>query len=98
MSKITYSYEHTANFLSLTSGTGQQLPAAVRIIDIWNYKGIEYQVVQTSSPTGWKWTVEMEGRRPRVGGGHSRAAAIALAQIAIDRLVKQDPENRSDRL
>ena len=63
-----------------------------------DYKGIEYQIVQTSNPTGWKWTVEMKGKRPRVGGAHSRIAAIALAQIAIDKLVKQDLENRSDQL
>jgi hypothetical protein len=63
-----------------------------------DYKGIEYQIVQTSNPTGWKWTVEMEGRRPRVGSGHSRAAAVALAQIAIDKLVKQNPGRQSDQL
>jgi len=63
-----------------------------------DYKGIEYHIVQTSSPTGWRWTVEMEGRRPRVGSGHSRAAAIALAQIAIDKLVKQNAGGQSDQL
>jgi len=62
------------------------------------YKGIEYQIVQTSNPTGWKWAVEMEGRTPRVGSGYSRAAAIALAQIAIDKLVKQNPGEQSDQL
>jgi hypothetical protein len=63
-----------------------------------DYKGIEYQIVQTSSPSGWRWTVEMEGRRPRVGTGYSRAAAIALAQIAIDKLIKQNPGSQSDQL
>ena len=63
-----------------------------------DYKGIEYQIVQTSSPSGWRWTVEMEGRRPRVGTGYSRAAAIALAQIAIDKLIKQNPGRQSDQL
>lgn len=63
-----------------------------------DYKGVEYQIVQTSNPTGWKWTVEMEGKSPRVGSGYSRAAAIALAQIAIDKLVTQYSEGRSDQL
>ena len=63
-----------------------------------DYKGIEYQIVQTSSPSGWRWTVEMEGRRPRVGTGYSRAAAIALAQIAIDKLIKKNPGRQSDQL
>ena len=62
-----------------------------------DYKGIEYQIVQTSNPTGWKWTVEMKGKRPGVGSGYSRAAAI-VAQIAIDKLVNQYPEGRSDQL
>jgi hypothetical protein len=56
------------------------------------YRGIEYQVVQTANPTGWKWTVSMEGRQPRTGQGHSRAAAIGLAQLAIDKLLKASPD------
>ena len=53
-----------------------------------NYKGTEYQVVQTANPASWKWTVSMDGRQPRTGEGYTRAAAIALAQLAIDRLTK----------
>jgi hypothetical protein len=33
VSKITHSHGHSANFLSVTSGTGQQLYAAVQIIE-----------------------------------------------------------------
>ena len=58
-------------------------------LPVMEYKGIEYQVVQTANPTGWKWTVSMDGRRPRTGEGYTRAAAIALAQLAIDRLAKE---------
>jgi hypothetical protein len=56
-----------------------------------DYKGIEYQVVQTADPTGWSWTVKMAGREPRTGSGHNRTSAIALAQIAIDKLLKAYP-------
>lgn len=56
-----------------------------------NYKGIEYQVVQTANPTGWKWTVSMDGRQPRTGEGYTRTAAIALAQLTIDKLAKTIP-------
>jgi hypothetical protein len=56
-----------------------------------DYKGIEYHVVQTADPTGWRWTVQMEGRESRTGSGHNRTAAIALAQIAIDKLLKAHP-------
>jgi len=60
-------------------------------LPVMNYKGIEYQVVQTASPTEWKWTVWMDGRQPKTGSGHSRTVAIALAQLAIDRLSKGNP-------
>ena len=52
------------------------------------YKGIEYQILQAANPTGWKWIVSLEGRQPRTGEGHNRTAAIALAQLAIDKLIK----------
>ena len=61
-------------------------------LPVMEYKGIEYQVVQTANPTGWKWTVSMDGRQPRTGEGYTRAAAIALAQLAIDRLAKTVPD------
>jgi hypothetical protein len=56
-----------------------------------DYKGIEYHVAQTENPAGWSWTVKMEGREPRTGSAHNRTAAVALAQIAIDKLLKADP-------
>ncbi|HYI96777.1 MAG TPA: hypothetical protein VEX68_24765 [Bryobacteraceae bacterium] len=52
------------------------------------YRGVEYQVVQTANPTGWKWTVLITGRRPRIGEGYNRSAAIAFAQRAIDELLR----------
>jgi len=60
-------------------------------LPMMDYKGVEYQVVRTANPTGWKWTVSMDGRQPRTGEGYTRAAAIALAQLAIDRLVETIP-------
>jgi hypothetical protein len=56
-----------------------------------DYKGIEYHVAQTDNPAEWRWTVQMEGREPRTGSAHNRTAAVALAQIAIDKLLKADP-------
>jgi hypothetical protein len=52
------------------------------------YRGVEYQVVQTASPTGWKWTVELDQNRSRTGNTPKRAAAIALAQRFIDTALK----------
>jgi macrodomain Ter protein organizer (MatP/YcbG family) len=54
------------------------------------YRSTEYQVVQTSNPTGWKWTVQVAGRHIRTGAGYNRAVAIALAQRAIDKLLKSE--------
>ena len=56
-----------------------------------DYKGIEYHVVQTVNPAEWSWTVQMEGRELRAGSGHNRTAAVALAQIAIDKLIRVHP-------
>ena len=60
-----------------------------------DYKGIEYHVAQTD--TGWSWTVKMEGRDPRTGSAYNRTTAVALAQIAIDKLIKDHPPADGDR-
>jgi hypothetical protein len=52
------------------------------------YKDIEYQVVQTTSPPGWKWTVFLDEIRTRTGHAHSRAHAVLDAEHAIDRAVQ----------
>jgi hypothetical protein len=61
-----------------------------------DYKGIGYHVAQTENPAGWRWTVQMEGREPRTGSAYNRTTAVALAQIAIDKLLKADPPADSD--
>jgi hypothetical protein len=53
--------------------------------DLMRYRDAEYEVVQTSDPRDWKWTVRLDAERTRTGGGISRTQAIALAQRAIDR-------------
>jgi hypothetical protein len=55
------------------------------------YRNIEYQVVQTSSATGWKWTVQLDEERSRTGSGFNRTHAIGLAQRAIDKILQQNP-------
>jgi hypothetical protein len=52
------------------------------------YRNTEYQVLQTSNPTGWKWTVQLDESRIRTGEGFSRTHAIGLAQRAIDKALK----------
>jgi hypothetical protein len=51
--------------------------------------GIEYTVVQTINPLGWKWSFEREGRKAKTGIAFSRAEPISAARRAISLSVKQ---------
>jgi hypothetical protein len=51
------------------------------------HKGIQYQVVQTANPTGFKWTVHLDDSRTKTGVSNSRGNAIFNAVRAIDRAV-----------
>jgi hypothetical protein len=53
-----------------------------------DYKGIEYSIVQTANPTGWKWTVFLDATRTRTGIAHSRAHAVLDAERTIDKIAK----------
>ena len=53
-----------------------------------DYKGIEYSIVQTANPTGWKWIVLLDATRTRTGIAHSRAHAVLDAERAIDKAMK----------
>ena len=50
--------------------------------------GIEYTVVQTANPTGWKWTVQLPRHKPKTGSAPSRALAIIAAKLAIEHAIK----------
>jgi hypothetical protein len=55
------------------------------------YKGIQYQIVQTANPTGFKWTVHIAGRPPKTGTARSRELAARLAEIVIDEAIRVKP-------
>jgi hypothetical protein len=57
------------------------------------HRGIQFQVVQTTSPTGWKWTVQLDSNRTRTGETISKAAAIYKAKSAINSV---RPRSRND--
>jgi hypothetical protein len=44
------------------------------------YKGFDYSVVQTANPTGWKWSVQLDKLRTKVGTSFNRASAIRRAE------------------
>jgi hypothetical protein len=49
------------------------------------HRGIEYQIVQTASPTGWRWTVQLNEYKSRTGTSYSKGNAIFNAVNAIDK-------------
>jgi hypothetical protein len=53
------------------------------------YRGIQYTVVQTANPTGFKWTAHLDGGRIRTAQSFTRKAAIVDAERKIDRALKE---------
>jgi hypothetical protein len=52
------------------------------------HKGIQYQIVQTANPTGFKWIVHLDETRTRAGTFYSRKSAIFGAEHAIDKALE----------
>ena len=48
------------------------------------HKVIEYQVVQTANPTGWRWTVQID-EKEKSGTSLSKGNAIFSAVRSIDK-------------
>jgi hypothetical protein len=53
------------------------------------HQGIEYTVLQTANPSGWKWSFKREGRVPKTGIAYDRIEAIRAAELAINRHLKE---------
>jgi hypothetical protein len=56
------------------------------------HRGIQYLVVQTANPTGWKWTVQLDGGGIKTGVSFLRQYAIFDATNAIDKALRVAPE------
>jgi len=52
--------------------------------------GFEYSIVQTASPTGWKWAIRLDEKRTKAGSAFSRASAISFAEFAIKKLARKN--------
>ena len=48
------------------------------------YKGIQYSIVQTANPTGFKWTIILEEGRTKSGEAPTMKAAASDAERKID--------------
>lgn len=64
-------------------------PVTTRVTMAGEHQGIEYTIVQTINPSGWKWSFERHGRSPRTGIAFNRAEAIAAVRRAIDLLLRE---------
>ena len=54
------------------------------------HRGINYSVVRTANPSGWRWTVDLPPpQRIRAGNTFSKTDAVLRAIAAIDKL---DPQ------
>jgi hypothetical protein len=52
------------------------------------YRGIQYHIVQTASPPGWRWTIELApALRSPTGQTTHRTDALRMALDAIDTLL-----------
>ena len=58
---------------------------SVLFLFFMEHQGIDYTVVQTASPCGWKWSFEREGRLPKTGIAYDRIGAIRAVELAIKR-------------
>jgi hypothetical protein len=61
------------------------------------HKGIPYQVVQTASPTGFRWTVQLASNRTKTGTSSSKGNAIFQAVCAIDKAIRVSTKLRPRR-
>ena len=52
------------------------------------YKNIQFDVIQTTNPYGWKWIVFLDATRTRTGVGLTRADAVLDAEFAIDKALE----------
>jgi len=52
------------------------------------YKTIQFEVVETTNPYGWKWGVFLDATRTRTGIGLTRADAVLDAEFAIDQALE----------
>ena len=53
------------------------------------YKTIRFEVIETTNPYGWKWTVFLDSTRTRTGIGLTRADAVLDAEFAIDKALER---------
>jgi hypothetical protein len=69
-----------------------------RLFRTMEHRGIQYQVVETADPRGWKWTVQLTDGSTKTGVSFSRGHAVFYAICAIDLALKRTPEANKGRI
>jgi hypothetical protein len=66
--------------------------ASARSVLFWlmEHQGVEYTVVQTINPLGWKWSFGRDGRAPKTGIAFSRAEAVSAAERSIVKSLREE--------
>jgi hypothetical protein len=60
------------------------------------YKTIQFEVVETTNPYGWKWIVFLDATRTRTGIGLTRADAVLDAELVIDKVLGSRQRNAKE--
>jgi hypothetical protein len=60
-----------------------------------NYRGIDFMVVQSLSPKGWRWSVNL-GHKEASGTHFGREGALSRAKKYIDELIRK--RERAERI
>ena len=57
-------------------------------VSLMEYKCFHFELVETTNPYGWKWTVFVDSVRTRTGVALTRADAVLDAECAIDNVLE----------
>jgi hypothetical protein len=54
-----------------------------------DHSGIEYHIVQTANPTGWRWTVFLDAARTESGLSNNKSTATLNALNTINKAMQR---------
>jgi hypothetical protein len=63
---------------------------------VMEYKTIQFEVVETTNPYGWKWAVFLDATRTRTGIGLTRADAVLDAELVIEKVLDSRRSNAKE--
>jgi len=52
------------------------------------YEAIQFEILQTTNPSCWKWVVFLDETKTRTGIALTRADAVADAEFAIEKALE----------